>query len=72
MNKKLVELFYKHFFLYIKMSTGYYWKTKKTFKKRAPERYQNLYEQKKNKSDDIVENAIKIFPKMKKKNASWV
>ena len=42
MYKKLIKLLYIIFLLYIKMSTGYYQKNKK----RAAERYQNLYEEK--------------------------
>ena len=37
------------FFLYIKMSTGYYQKNKENFSKKVRERYQNLSEEEKDK-----------------------
>ena len=49
------------FFLYIKMLTGYYQKNKEKLSKKARERYQNLSEEEKKRSLNMVVDNIKIF-----------
>ena len=47
--KKTNQIYFYIFFLYIKMTTKYYQKHKKKFRKEARERYRNLSEEEKDK-----------------------
>ena len=52
------------------MLTGYYQKNKERLSKKARERYQNLYEEKKTKSTNMLVSKIELFLKKKKKKVS--
>ena len=56
-----------NFFLYIKMSTGWYQKNKERLRKKARKMYQNLSEEEKTKIVNMLVNNIEIFQKMKKR-----
>ena len=48
-------------------SAKYYQENRKRVQKKAPERYQYLSKEEKEKSDNMVMNVTKIFQKMKNK-----
>ena len=48
-------------------SAKYYQENRKRVQKKAPERYQYLSKEEKEKSDNMVMNVTKIFQKMKSK-----
>ena len=50
------------------MLTGYYQKNKEKNSKKARERYQNLSEEEKERSINMIVNHIKIFYRMKNKS----
>ena len=59
--EKLIKYFLIIFFLYKKMSTGYHQKTKERLSKKACERYQNLSEEGKKKSANMLVSDIESF-----------
>ena len=60
--KKPIKHVAVNFFLYMKMLTGHYQKTKNGLKKKARERYINLAEEeKKTRNVNVLVNDIKIF-----------
>ena len=67
--KKTDKIFFKMFFLYIKMSNNYYQKSKERLPKKARERYQNLSEKEKSKSANLLMSGIEVFLKKKKKRS---
>ena len=67
--KKTDKIFFKMFFLYIKISNNYYQKSKERLPKKARERYQNLSEEEKSKSANLLMSGIEVFLKKKKKRS---
>ena len=69
-NQFFINFFIYFFFTYIKiskdLSAKYYQDNKQRLQKNAPEKYQSLSKEEKEKSNTMVVNNIKIFLKMKK------
>ena len=64
--EKSDEIFFIIFFLYIKMLTGYYQKTKKGFQKKLV-KSTKIFLKKKTKSTNMLLSYMEIFLKKKKK-----
>ena len=66
---KTEKIFVYNFFLYVKMKNNYYQKHKEKLPKEARVRYQNLSDEKKRKSTNMLVGDIEIFLTKKKKRS---